>query len=191
MDPLLHKLKILLWIAITIMVVFWLLIPFLSNVYKDTKTATSTPVVIDTSATSTLVYEVTGQTGSTTLNLAVADTAAEREQGLSGQPTLAQRHGLLFVFDDASQWGIWMKDMKFAIDILWLDDQWKVIHIEENVAPETYPQVFSPTIPVRYVVELPAGTVDQEEITIGRTIEVSHNSLETSSWLRDLSEKLD
>src|ERR1043166_4776967 len=50
----------------------------------------------------------------------VASTETQREQGLSGRSALPSGRGMLFVFDADAEWGFWMKDMSFAIDMVWL-----------------------------------------------------------------------
>src|SRR5262245_10179192 len=59
----------------------------------------------------------------------------DRAMGLMFRPSLAADRGMLFVFEEAAFHGIWMKNCKFPIDILWLDDQRKVVHLAENVPP--------------------------------------------------------
>lgn len=104
--------------------------------------------------------------GDVLINLEVADTPAERALGLSGRASLAPDQGMMFVFPNAGQWGIWMKDMKFPLDIIWLDEQKEIVHIEENVLPETYPKVFTPLVPAKYVLEVNAGFVKSQGIKI-------------------------
>jgi uncharacterized protein len=91
----------------------------------------------------------------------VADTEEERRQGLSGTAGLAPRGGMLFVFDENDQHGIWMKDMNYPIDILWISENYNIVNIKKNVSPDTYPQVFKNNKPARYVLELPAGSIDE------------------------------
>lgn len=94
----------------------------------------------------------------------LALTADEREKGLSGTTKLDQTHAMLLVFDGDDKWPIWMKDMHYPIDIIWLDSAKTVVHIVKNVSPDTYPQSFVPAKPARYIVEVPAGTVEQRGI---------------------------
>ncbi len=65
--------------------------------------------------------------------------------------------GMLFDFGRAGSYGIWMKDMSFSIDIIWLDEDLVVIDVLRNISPASYPQVFTPTREGRYVIELAAG----------------------------------
>lgn len=98
----------------------------------------------------------------------VVSTEAAREQGLSGTASLPAGHGMLFVFDSNDQWGIWMKDMNYPIDILWLDQSKTVVDIVANASPASYPTVFKPKAPARYVLELPAGSIAAASIAIGQ-----------------------
>jgi uncharacterized membrane protein (UPF0127 family) len=95
--------------------------------------------------------------GDTALRVAVADSAEERTQGLSGTSALPPGTGLFFVFESDNRPGFWMKDMLFPIDIIWIARGGDVVGIEENVSPETYPRVYRPSKSIRYVLEVPAG----------------------------------
>jgi uncharacterized protein len=95
-----------------------------------------------------------------TIKLEIADTAWERAQGLSDRPQLLANRGLLFVYPEAGYPSIWMKDMNFAIDILWLNDNWQIVHQERSVSPSTFPQTFKPKAPARYVLELRGGLLE-------------------------------
>src|SRR3989338_3376126 len=86
----------------------------------------------------------------------VAQTEKERIQGLSGRNEMPN-DGMFFIFDKDGRHGIWMKDMQFPIDILWLGSDFAVVDFKENVLPNTYPEIFVPESPVRYVVEIPSG----------------------------------
>lgn len=105
--------------------------------------------------------------GSGSFSAELADDETERYQGLSGRDKLAPNKALLFVFDRDDTWGITMREMKFAIDIVWLSAQKRVVHIKRNATPASYPEVFSPPIPARYVIEFPAGSVSMYGISVG------------------------
>lgn len=108
--------------------------------------------------------------GNATLNIEIAKTDAERTQGLSGKKELAQDAGMLFVFEKKGYYGFWMKDMNFLIDIAWLDENKKIIHIENAVGPETYPKVFNSASPSLYVLETASGFLEQNNIKIGDSV---------------------
>lgn len=105
--------------------------------------------------------------GGVTLNIEVADTNIKRELGLSGREGLQENEGLLFIFDKEGSYGFWMKDMSFAIDIAWLDKNKKIIYIKSDVSLATYPEVFSPTAPALYVLEVNSRFFENHQIKIG------------------------
>ncbi|HEY4525020.1 MAG TPA: DUF192 domain-containing protein [Candidatus Paceibacterota bacterium] len=102
----------------------------------------------------------------------VADTEASRARGLSGREGLEGNSGMLFVFPRDGYYGIWMKDMLFSIDIVWISADLEVIHMAQNVAPATYPESFAPNRPARYVLELPAGWARAYTVRIGDRVEL-------------------
>lgn len=97
----------------------------------------------------------------------VADSQAEHKQGLSGTQSLAKDSVLLMVFEQDDKWSIWMKDMNFPIDILWLDATKQVVDLKKNVQPNSYPAQFVPKQESRFVIELQAGSIDRSNIKIG------------------------
>lgn len=97
----------------------------------------------------------------------VAATDAERQLGLGNIESLADNEAMLLAFARDAQWSIWMKDVEYPIDVVWLDGQKRVVHIVKNMPPSSYPDSFSPDKPARYVVELAAGTVEKKAIRIG------------------------
>ncbi len=99
----------------------------------------------------------------------VARTEAQREQGLSGTTGLSPDQAMLFIFDRSDTWGIWMKDMRYPIDVVWLNDQKQVVYSVSNMQPDSYPQVFRPKQSARYVVELPAGAIASKAINSATT----------------------
>jgi uncharacterized membrane protein (UPF0127 family) len=96
----------------------------------------------------------------------------DREMGLMFRPSLPEDHGMLFVFDALDFHGIWMKNCKFPIDILWLDETKKVVHLVERVPPCTADPcpVYAPLQRAAYVVELNAGQAKKEKALLGSSI---------------------
>lgn len=111
--------------------------------------------------------------GSTSLLVSVAQTPEERTRGLSGSPYLPVGIGKFFVFDGPGRWGIWMKDMLYSIDIIWLDAAGFIVHIEEQVSPDTYPRAFTPTSDSQYVLEVNAGFVSEFDLAVGDQAELA------------------
>jgi uncharacterized protein len=113
---------------------------------------------------------VSVQIGAGTYNVGLADTESERRQGLSGVSSLGMNGGLLMDFKQNGQWSIWMKDMELPIDIIWLSEAKKVVYIVRNADPSLGTRVtYTPDKPARYVLELPAGSVQRSAIKLGQT----------------------
>ncbi len=105
--------------------------------------------------------------GQRVFTVQVANTEALKEKGLSGQKSLGVDGGMLFVLDTPGTYTFWMKDMLFPLDIIWFDQNKKVVHIEQNLPPSTYPQSFGGEVISQYVLEVSAGTVGLSGINIG------------------------
>ncbi len=110
--------------------------------------------------------------GDTLVEASVARTWPERIKGLSGTPALPGGVVKLFVFETPGYHSIWMKDMNYAIDILWVDEALKIVHIAEHVSPDSFPETFTPKLPAVYVIETVAGFVDQHGIRLGALVEL-------------------
>ena len=110
-------------------------------------------------------------------NLWVADTDTARIKGLSGVSHLPPGGGLFMDFQADDTWGIWMKDMKIPLDIVWLNKAKQVVYIVKDVSPNLgTSKIFQPSQPARYVLELPQGTVDAAGIKMGGIAQFSGGS---------------
>jgi len=131
-----------------------------------------------------------------TLSVLLADTELKRIRGLSGRSDIGA-DGMLFLFPREDFHGIWMKEMMFPLDILWLADAdrrglktqinadkeisvhqrdnpresavFRVVDIKENVAPETFPEVSYPREKAQYALEVNAGFAEANRVAIGDT----------------------
>ena len=110
--------------------------------------------------------------GRSTVLASIAETVPERIKGLSDTPFLPENVVKLFVFGTNGRHSIWMKDMQYSLDIMWATKEGEIVHIEENVTPETYPESFASPTPAWYVVEANAGFVEANNISLGDTISV-------------------
>lgn len=115
------------------------------------------------------------QMGAVSIVARVVASENARMQGLSGTEQLLPHEGLFFAFPHSNSQGIWMKDMKYPLDIIWLDDTFRIVHIAAMVAPETYPEVFMSPEPARYVLEVSAGIVEQGGVHIGDRVVITDN----------------
>lgn len=111
------------------------------------------------------------QVGSNCFEVERADTNEKRMKGLSGRSGLGGNHAMLFVFETPEEVCMWMKDMRFSIDMLWLDDTSTIKKIKENVAPQTYPKAFCSN-DTKYVLEIDAGLAKKTGVKIGDRLEL-------------------
>lgn len=108
--------------------------------------------------------------GALPILVSIADTDEERQQGLSHTAKLAPQTGMLFIFDTPGRYGFWMKDMQYPLDIVWLDADMRVISVDENVRPESYPETVYPAEDARYVLELNAFEASRIGIVSGQKL---------------------
>lgn len=108
--------------------------------------------------------------GATDVEASISDDLPERIKGLSDTPFLPSNVVKLFVFGAYGNHAIWMKDMNYALDIIWLNKEGVIVHIEENVTPESFPKSFESREPAWYVVEANAGFVASSSVIVGDTV---------------------
>lgn len=106
-----------------------------------------------------------------TYTLEVMASESARIRGLSGRPRIENNKGLLFVYPTDAQVCMWMKDMKFNIDILWLNDSKEVLRVEKDVKPSSYPNRYCNDY-TRYVIELNAGQTEKSKIKLGQKLDI-------------------
>ena len=107
--------------------------------------------------------------GDVPITVEIAATEEARIKGLSGRTEL-RTSGMLFVFDTSDYHGIWMKNMKFPIDIIWIDESLTVVKVDKGVRPDSYPKTFRPPVPVRYIIETKEHYTDTFIIVAGDNV---------------------
>ncbi len=121
-------------------------------------------------------YDAKIKIASSEINVQLAKTPEEKSKGLSGKNKLAGNEGMLFSFPQKTYPIFWMKDMKFNIDLLWINDD-KVLGIEKNMpAPLAGTEdkdllIYSSAEPVNRVLEINGGLVDQYGLKVGDSLE--------------------
>lgn len=105
--------------------------------------------------------------GGVSLRIEFATTTAARERGLGGRKSIPRDYGMLFVFPRDDYYGFWMKDTLVPLDMFWLDDKGQVVSMAQDVATTTFPHVFYPSVPARYVLETSAGFARRHAIATG------------------------
>ncbi|MBI3306134.1 DUF192 domain-containing protein [Candidatus Nomurabacteria bacterium] len=114
------------------------------------------------------------------IKVEIADTPDKQAQGLSARQGLSEDEGMLFVFENASVYPFWMKDMKFAIDIIWLNEDKEVIYIKKDARPELFPETYGlkneqgESLLTKYVLEVVSGFSEKNNLKVGDRAEFSY-----------------
>lgn len=94
-------------------------------------------------------------------------------KGLSGRTSLPQRQGMLFIFSKLEVHSMWMPNMYFPLDIVWLDAEKKILKIEENVSPCSGTHnctSYSSFYPSKYAIELNAFDASRIGLNVGKQL---------------------
>lgn len=108
--------------------------------------------------------------------LDVARTDEERGRGLAKFDSIKDNEGMLFIFDVSGKYSFYMKDMKFNIDIIFLNENKEIVNIFKNVKftnyqnPREY-EIYKPDYPSKYVIELKEGQIQKLDIKVGDKID--------------------
>ena len=115
------------------------------------------------------------------IHVDLAITPDQQEKGLSIKNNLSNNQGMLFPFNTPGDYSFWMKDMKFPLDIIWINSNNKIVHIEKNLQPcvfillcPTYsPPANSNT---KYVLEVNADYTTKNNINVGDKVSFNNNN---------------
>ena len=104
-----------------------------------------------------------------TLTVELATSPAAQEQGLSDRDSMPPDHGMLFIFNQAAEWGFWMHEMRFPLDIMWFNADRQAVFIEQDLPPCTPAAcpVYTPPANATYVLEVNAGFVKANGLGLG------------------------
>lgn len=94
----------------------------------------------------------------------IATKEGEHARGLKFREEMAENRGMLFVFEFIDYHPFWMQDTYLSLDMLFIDQYEKIVHIERNTPPFSE-ELIAPETPVKYVLELLAGTAEKLNIS--------------------------
>lgn len=107
------------------------------------------------------------------LKVRLAATPDERERGLMFRKDLANGQGILFVFDRQDLYGFWMKNTYMPLDIVWIDENLRVVYIKRDAQP-CLSDACTPIEPGQkalYVLEGNSGFVDELKLRVGDSLD--------------------
>jgi len=102
-------------------------------------------------------------------NINVAVLEKDKEVGLSEMNSISQNQGMIFLFDKPEYYSFWMKNMKFPIDIIFINND-QIVTIRDNakvIMSEETPMIYSSTQPADKVLEIQAGLSKKYNFKIG------------------------
>lgn len=106
------------------------------------------------------------------MEVEIADEPQEQAKGLMFRENLNWNDGMLFVFESERKQSFWMKNTRIPLDMLFIDKDFRIIEIKENIQPcktdscPSYPSKF----PAKYVLEVNAGFTAMNKIKIGDSV---------------------
>jgi uncharacterized protein len=103
------------------------------------------------------------------LDIEIAATEYTREKGLMARTTMEENQGMLFIFDYPQVQTFWMKDTILPLDMLFVDENKKIVHIAYDAVPFSEAQISSEK-PAQYVLEVNAGYCKKHNIEVGDKI---------------------
>jgi uncharacterized membrane protein (UPF0127 family) len=110
------------------------------------------------------------QAGAHRYSLEVAKSDKEHDKGLSGRKSIPKDKGMVFVFSREEEQCFWMKDMRFPLDMIWVNARHEVVFLAKEAQPNSYPRTFCSSDPAAYVIELNAGEIQRAGIYKGQIL---------------------
>ena len=112
--------------------------------------------------------------GGVNVTASLSTTPDSQSKGLSIKDSLNENEGMLFNFESPQKYSFWMKDMKFPIDIIWINSTGKIVHIEKNLSP-CYLLLpcpsYAPKNDSLYVLEVVSNFTNKFGVSVGDSVE--------------------
>ena len=105
-----------------------------------------------------------------------AVTPQEKSRGLMFRDMMPEDHGMIFIFDEKAEQSFWMKNTLIPLDIIFIDENKKIVDIKNNVQPCKHDPcvTYISSQPALYVIELNGGTTEKVGLKIGDILEIDN-----------------
>ena len=108
----------------------------------------------------------------------VVRSGSAMQRGLSGREKLEPGHGMLFSFKQQLVHSMWMPDMHFSLDIVWIDDTFTIVNVNKKAVPcvSRIPSEcpsYSSEYPALFAIEVNAGDADALGLRVGEKVSFS------------------
>lgn len=149
--------------------VLWILIGVMAVACSSDEDPAPQPTNTEFQREGTLSFHRAGGSVIRTIEIEIAETDRERNQGLMFRRELGYERGMLFLFEEANTNGFWMKNTPLPLDILFVDPDSQIINIAKRTTPFSS-ETIRPEAPKQYVVEVRGGFTTRFGIEPGMTI---------------------
>lgn len=110
------------------------------------------------------------------IDVEIAETDAEKQQGLMNRPWMEETQGMIFLFDKNEPQAFWMRNTIIPLDIIYVNSSWHIVSIAENAQPFSEKSIPSKGN-AQYVVEVVAGFCEKYGIVAGDMISFSRQAM--------------
>lgn len=128
------------------------------------------PVVVEFKKEGELILKTANDSIIKNLDIEIADDEYQTQTGLMYRDSMEQNQGMLFIFPVEDLLGFYMKNTKFALDIIYIDSDKKIVSFQKNAQPYSEDSLPS-NVPAKYVLEVNAGLADAWQLKVGDKIE--------------------
>ena len=112
----------------------------------------------------------------TCFEVEIVDSLETRTKGLMFRERMNENRGMWFVFEESKVYPFWMKNTLIPLDMIWIDENLKVVAIIENAVPcESDPcKHYNPEIEALYVLEINRGLASEQGLEIGNIVSINN-----------------
>lgn len=128
------------------------------------------PVVVEFKKEGELILKTANDSIIKNLDIEIADDEYQTQTGLMYRDSMEENQGMLFIFPVEDLLGFYMKNTKFALDIIYIDSDKKIVSFQKNAQPYSEDSLPS-NVPAKYVLEVNAGLADAWQLKVGDKIE--------------------
>lgn len=136
---------------------------------EDKKTTVKQTEVSFTKEGDLIIHKIASDSSEVKLDIEIAETEFETQTGLMYRSSMETNQGMLFVFDDVTQRYFYMKNTQFPLDIIYIDENQKIVSFQKNAKPLDENSLPS-NAPAKYVLEINGGLVDQWALKVGDSL---------------------
>lgn len=151
-------------------------LPFIRNLFSERRNENLTEEYLkNTPTTTSPIFKKEGelifikkdnQKEIKKIDVEIADSEGERQQGLMYRTQMEDSQGMLFIFPETEMQSFWMKNTLISLDILFVNENMEIVTIQKYAQPKSEQSLRS-TKPAKYVIEVNAGFCDRYEVNEG------------------------